>query len=345
MTAPTIAVLGGGSFGTAIANMAASNRIPAILWMRDSERAIETQQTRENSRYLPGYELHDSLIVSSDLDEVLSKAALVFISVPSRSFRELAQRIAPKIRPGTPVISTTKGIEVEGFKLMSQILEEEIPQAHIGVLSGPNFAREMVRGQITGSVIASEHEDVQATVQEIFSSGSYRVYRNADRYGVELAGALKNIYAIVSGMAEALGTGKNTQAMILTRSLAEMGRFSRELGADPLTFLGLAGVGDLILTCTSDQSRNFRAGYALGQGKNLDEAVEEIGQVVEGVNTLKTVHARAQELDVYMPLVQGLYAIIFEGQNIRRVVSRLMTGEMSYDVDSQETKAKDIEAQ
>lgn len=334
MTVPTIAVLGGGSFGTAIANMAALNRIPSLLWMRNKERAQQCQETRENATYLPGYELHDGLEISSDLESVLARADMVFVSVPSRSFRELCSHISPLIKPDTPVISTTKGIEVETFKLMSQILEEEIPQAHIGVLSGPNFAKEMVRGQITGSVIASEHDDVQATVQEIFSSSSYRVYRNADRYGVELAGALKNIYAIVSGMAEALGTGKNTQAMLLTRSLAEMGRFSRELGADPLTFLGLAGVGDLILTCTSDQSRNFRAGYALGQGKSLDEAVEEIGQVVEGINTLKTVHAKAEAMDVYMPLVQGLYAIVFEGQNIRRVVTRLMTGELSYDVDA-----------
>lgn len=333
MTAPTIAVLGGGSFGTAIANMAASNRIPTLLWMRNKERARECQRSRRNKHYLPDYELHESLEVTADLMAVLKRADIVFLSVPSRAFRELAKTISPHIAPDTPVISTTKGIEVEGFKLMGQILEDEIPQARIGVLSGPNFAKEMVRGQITGSVIASEHEVVQETIQEVFSSGSYRVYRNADRYGVELAGALKNIYAIVSGMAEALGTGKNTQAMILTRSLAEMGRFSRELGADPITLLGLAGVGDLILTCTSSQSRNFRAGFALGQGKSLDEAVAEIGQVVEGINTLKTVHAKAEELGVYMPLVQGLYAIIFEGQNIRRVVSRLMTGEMSADVD------------
>ncbi len=334
MSAHTIAVLGGGSFGTAIANMAASNRLETYLWMRDAKRAKECQEKRENTQYLPGYHLQQKLNVTSDLALVLDHADLVFIAVPSKSFRELAQKIAPLIKPDTPVISTTKGIEVEGFKLMSQILEEEIPQARIGVLSGPNFAAEMVKGQITGSVIASEDQDLQKTVQEIFSSSSYRIYRNSDRYGVELAGALKNIYAIVSGMAEALGSGKNTQAMLLTRSLAEMGRFSRELGADAMTFLGLAGVGDLILTCTSDQSRNFRTGFALGNGRSLDEAVAEIGQVVEGINTLKTVHAKAAELDVYMPLVQGLYAILFEGQNIRRVVSRLMTGEMSFDVDS-----------
>ena len=334
MTAPVIAVLGGGSFGTAIANMAASNKLPTILWMRDAARAEQTQLERQNRAYLPDYELHASLQISSDLNATLAQADIVFISVPSASFRDLARTISARIPDQTPVISTTKGIEADSFKLMSQILQEEIPQALIGVLSGPNFAREMVRGQITGSVIASRHESLQLQVQEIFSSSSYRVYRNSDCYGVELAGALKNIYAIVSGMAEALGTGKNTQAMLLTRSLAEMGRFSRELGADPMTFLGLAGVGDLILTCTSDQSRNFRAGYALGEGKSLAEAVAGIGQVVEGITTLQTVYRKSKELNVYMPLVQGLYAILFEGQNIRRVVSRLMTGEMSLDVDT-----------
>ncbi|WP_370978894.1 NAD(P)H-dependent glycerol-3-phosphate dehydrogenase [Agaribacterium sp. ZY112] len=336
MSVQKIAVLGGGSFGTAIANMAATNRLNTWLWMRDNTRAQACQEKRENTRYLPDYPLADSLTVSSDMDAVVEDADIIFVSVPSKAFREVARKLSPMLKPDTPVVSTTKGIELEGFKLMSEILEEELPQAKVGVLSGPNFAREMVKGQITGSVVASRHDSVQALVQTIFSSSSYRIYRNSDSFGVELAGALKNIYAIVSGMAEALGSGKNTQAMLLTRSLAEMGRFSRELGADPLTFLGLAGVGDLILTCTSDQSRNFRAGKALGEGKSLEQAIEEIGQAVEGINTLKTVYAKAQAMGVYMPLVQGLYAIVFEGQNIRRVVTRLMTGEMSYDVDAQQ---------
>lgn len=338
MSVRKIAVLGGGSFGTAIANMAASNRLDTWLWMRNEQRAAECQARRENSDYLPGYHLHDSLTISADMAQTVAGADVVFISVPSKAFRDIAQQVCALIRPATPVVSTTKGIEPNSFKLMTDILREEIPQAHVGTLSGPNFAKEMVRGQITGSVIASEHVEVQSLVQEIFSSGSYRIYRNNDCFGVELAGALKNIYAIVSGMAEALGTGKNTQAMLLTRSLAEMGRFSTALGADPMTLLGLAGVGDLILTCTSDQSRNFRAGFALGQGHSLDAAVAQIGQAVEGIGTLKTVHAKAHEMGVYMPLVQGLYAIVFEGQNIRRVVTRLMTSEMSYDVDAQANK-------
>lgn len=334
MDSPRVTVLGGGSFGTAIANMAAINRLNTTLWMRNPDRADSCRLERENTQYLPGYHLCDDLQISSDLEHSVKSSDLLLISVPSKSFRDLARQISSWVKPGLPVISTAKGIEAGGFKLMSTVLEEEIPQAKVGVLSGPNFAREMVKGQITGSVIASEDEGVQNLVQEVFSSASYRVYKNSDRFGVELAGALKNIYAIVSGMAEALGTGKNTQAMLLTRSLSEMGRFSHELGANPMTLLGLAGVGDLILTCTSEQSRNFRAGFAVGSGKTLEESVEEIGQVVEGIHTLKTVHSKAEEMGVYMPLVQGLYAILFEGQNIRRVVTRLMTGELEYDVDS-----------
>ena len=231
------------------------------------------------------------------------------------------------------VISTAKGIEPQGFTLMSQILEQELPGHSIGVLSGPNFAKEIVQQQQTGTVIASEDDAVISCVQQTLSSASFRVYANHDRYGVELGGALKNIYAIVCGMAAALGAGHNTQAMLLTRSLAEMGRFAQLMGANPMTFLGLAGVGDLILTCTSDLSRNYRVGYALGQGKQLDEIVASLGQVAEGVNTLRQVKQKADEMGVYMPLVSGLYAVLFEGKSIAEVARGLMMGEQNHDVE------------
>lgn len=333
-----VAVLGGGSFGTSIANLAARNGHSCYLWMRSADKVAACIEAGENAAYLPGYALDKSLHISSSLEECLSGAGLVLISVPSSSFREVASAAKPLLESGAYVVSTTKGIEQHSFKLMSQILEEELAGHKIGVLSGPNFAKEMIAGQITGSVIASEHSDVQNAVQKYFSGASLRIYNNEDRYGVELAGALKNIYAIITGMAAALGTGKNTEAMLLTRSLAEMGRFARKLGADPMTLLGLAGVGDLVLTCTSDKSRNFRAGYALGSGKTLDTALAEIGQVVEGLNTLKTVYDKSAELDVYMPLVQGLYAVVYEHKPIESVVSRLMTGAMTSDVEFREGK-------
>ncbi len=329
----TIAVLGGGSFGTAIANIIAVNGHHTYLWMRDSNKAERSQRTRENAEYLPGYQLDDNLTLTSDLEGAVINSDVVFISVPSQSFRSVTQQVAPLLKADAIVVSTTKGIEPKGFTLMSQILEQELNNVHIGVLSGPNFAKEIVQQQQTGSVIASDDEAVIKCIQDVLCSPTFRVYANRDRYGVELGGALKNIYAIVSGLAVQVGSGKNTQAMLLTRSLAEMGRFASELGADPMTFLGLAGVGDLILTCTSDLSRNYRVGQALGQGKTLDQAVEGIGQVAEGVNTVKIVKQKADELGIYMPLVNGMYDILFLQRPLAEVAQGLMMGEQNNDVE------------
>jgi glycerol-3-phosphate dehydrogenase (NAD(P)+) len=329
----TVAVLGGGSFGTAIANIISHNQHKTYLWMRSPERAAACQLARENIHYLPGYRLADSLVITSDLAIAISESDLVFVSIPSHSFRMVAQSIRSLLRPDAIVVSTAKGIEPQGFTLMSQILEQELPNHAIGVLSGPNFAKEIVKLQQTGSVIASADERVIKCVQQTLCSETFRVYANHDRYGVELGGALKNIYAIICGMAAALGAGQNTQAMLLTRSLAEMGRFAQVMGANPMTFLGLAGVGDLILTCTSDLSRNYRVGFALGQGKPLAEIIANLGQVAEGVNTLKQVKQKADELAVYMPLVTGLHGVLFEHKSIAEVARKLMLGEQNTDVD------------
>lgn len=332
-----VAVLGGGSFGTAIANIIAHNGYPTFLWMRDEERAKQTQQRRENPEYLPGHKLDPNLHISSDLIEVVQQSDTIFISVPSSSFRQVAQKIAPLVNDNTLVISTTKGIEPQGFTLMSQILEQELPNVHIGVLSGPNFASEIIQKQLTGTVIASSDPIILETVPQILSSQTFRVYTNTDRYGVELGGTLKNVYGIMAGMAAAVGVGHNSTAMLLTRSLAEMGRFAAKLGANPMTFLGLAGVGDLILTCTSDLSRNYRLGYALGKGMPMDRALAEIGQAVEGANTVKLVNQKARELEVYMPLVFGLHAVMYEGCAIQDVVGKLMVGEQNSDVEFSST--------
>ncbi len=329
-----VCVLGGGSFGTALANIISRNNQDTWLWMRDAELAAQSLHTRENARYLPGYALDERLQISADLALCVATSDIVVISIPSHSFREVTRLVAPLIKPGCIVVSTTKGIEATGFTLMSQILEEELQNVRIGVLSGPNFAKEIIQNQYTGSVIASAHAEVRAIVPPIFSSKTFRIYSNRDKYGVELAGALKNIYAVITGMAAALGCGHNTTAMLLTRSLAEMGRFAHKLGADSMTFLGLAGVGDLILTCTSDLSRNYRVGYAVGSGKNLAEALETIdGQVAEGINTLRIVKAKADELGVYMPLASGLFAVLFEQRELTSLVHALMTGEIATDVE------------
>lgn len=328
-----VAVLGGGSFGTAIANIIALGGHNTYLWMRDGKHAEHCQNTHENSRYLPGYMLAPSLTITGDLALAIEQTDLIFVSIPSHSFRAVTRLIKPLLKPEAIIISTAKGIEPTGFTLMSQILEQELPGHDIGVLSGPNFAKEIVAQQHTGTVVASETARVIELVQSTLCSETFRVYANADRYGVELGGALKNIYAIICGMAAAIGVGKNTQAMLLTRSLAEMGRFAVEMGADPMTFFGLAGMGDLILTCTSNLSRNYRVGYALGQGQPLDEVVMGLGQTAEGVNTLRQVKQKADELHVYMPLLAGLYSILVEKRPIPDVVRDLMQSEQTHDVE------------
>jgi glycerol-3-phosphate dehydrogenase (NAD(P)+) len=329
-----VAVLGGGSFGTALANIIAHNGHITHLWMRTAEQVARCQSEGENSKYLPGYALDANLILTSDLAASLSDADIVIIAIPSHSFRSVAATIAPLVPASALVISTTKGLEGDGFTLMSEVLRQELPGHHIGVLSGPNFAKEIIQNQYTASVIASPVSDVRDILPKVLSSQTFRVYSNPDMFGVELGGALKNIYAVITGMAAAQGCGQNTLALILTRSLAEMSRFANKLGANPKTFLGLAGMGDLILTCTSDLSRNYRVGFALGKGLSLDEALETIGgQVAEGINTLKIVNEKARELNVYMPLVKGLHAILFEGQDIRLIVRGLMTGAAASDVE------------
>ena len=328
-----IVVLGGGSFGTAVANMIASNGHPVVLWMRNKERAELCQSERVNQRYLPDYTLDENLFITSDFASALSGAEVVFFSIPSASFRQVARDVAPYIQPGCVVISTAKGIEAENFTRMSEILEQELDQVRVGVISGPNIAKEVVNQEITATVIASTDAGVCEMVQALLTTPHFRVYSNSDVYGVELAGTLKNIYAIEAGMAAAMGLGQNTMSVLITRSLAEMTRFAAVLGADPMTFLGLSGVGDLFVTCTSPLSRNFRIGQALAKGRTIAEATEEIGQVAEGINTTRIVKEKADELGVYMPLASGLYDVMFEGKSVARALHNMMLSEKVDDVE------------
>lgn len=327
-----IAVLGGGSFGTAVANLLAENGHRVLQWMRDPEQAEAIRVNRENPRYLKGIKVLDAVEPLTDLQRVLSESQLVFVALPSSALRSV---LTPHVRLLTDrmLVSLTKGIEAQTFKLMSEILEDIAPQARIGVLSGPNLAREIAEHALTATVVASEDEDLCQQVQAALHGRTFRVYASADRFGVELGGALKNVYAIIAGMAVALGMGENTKSMLITRALAEMTRFAVSQGANPMTFLGLAGVGDLIVTCSSPKSRNYQVGFALGQGLSLDEAVTRLGEVAEGVNTLKVLKAKAQEAQVYMPLVAGLHAILFEGRTLEQVIELLMRAEPKTDVD------------
>ena len=327
------AVIGGGSFGTVVANILADNGIKTVQWMRSADTAEAINSRQENPKYLPGVKLNPELKANTDLIASVQGADIIFVSVPSKSVREVVSSIAPHIQPHQALISTTKGIEPERFLLMSQVLKEICPNNPIGVLSGPNLAKEIANRELAGTVIACADAELRRDIQTALSCPYFRVYASNDLYGVELGGALKNIYAIVSGFVEALGMGENTKSLIITRSLAEMSRFAVQLGANPLTFLGLAGIGDLVVTCMSPLSRNFRVGLAVGQGKTLEEAVAELGEVAEGVNTLRYVRAKAIELDIYMPLVMGAYEVLFNGANPNLVGKGLMTGEHTSDVE------------
>ncbi|MGY4878051.1 NAD(P)H-dependent glycerol-3-phosphate dehydrogenase [Vreelandella aquamarina] len=329
----SVAVLGGGSFGTALASIAADNGAKVRQWMRDESLVAQINHEHRNGRYLPHYDINPAVVASTDIEAVVSGAELVLVAIPSTAFRRVVQIAKPYLNAEQILVSTTKGIEQDSFMLMSDVLREETGFMHIGVIAGPNLASEIADKQLTATVVASADPLTRTRVQQALGCRYFRVYASNDRHGVELGGALKNIYAIAAGMAAALGMGENTRSMLMTRALAEMSRFAVAHGANPMTFLGLAGVGDLIVTCSSNLSRNYRVGYAMGEGRSLDEAVNALGQVAEGVNTVKLVCAKATQMGVYMPLAEGLYHVLFDGVPPQDMARMLMMGEQSSDVE------------
>lgn len=328
-----VAVLGGGSFGTTLANILAENGHKVWLWLRDEAQALTINEQHMNERYMPDYVLNENLTATTDLATAVKGSELILVSLPSSAFVAVVKNMAPLLEPEQILVSTTKGVVPGGFELMSHALQRLTNSQQIGVLSGPNLAKEIGKRMPTATVIASENADLRQRVQTLLANDYFRVYASNDMFGVELGGALKNIYAIISGLAAALGMGENTRSMLITRSLAEMSRFAVCMGANPMTFIGLAGVGDLIATCMSPLSRNYRVGYALGKGGSLEDVVEELGEVAEGVNTLRLVKQKADEMDIYMPLVNGLYQVIFNKLPIADVVAGLMKSDQSSDVE------------
>ena len=331
-TALRITVLGGGSFGTAMANLAVRNGCDTMIWIRDQDAADDINRSHINKRYLPDFNLETGLRAVCDIEEAVCDRDIILVAIPSHSFRNVLKQISPFIT-SQAVVSLTKGIEADTFSFMSDIIREELPEVPYGVLSGPNLAKEIMAGMPSGTVIASHSELERYAVQHALHSALFRVFGSDDVHGVELGGALKNIYAVAMGMAVAYNIGENTKSMIITRALAEMSRFAVELGANPLTFLGLSGVGDLFATCNSPLSRNYQIGYALGSGKTLEQATKELGQTAEGINTIVQVRKRAQELDVYMPITNALYEVIFENAPALNIALALMKNGHRSDVE------------
>ena len=330
-----VAVLGGGSFGTVLANIAASNGSDVYLWVRDSEQALRINSEGANSVYHPELKSSSNIHASEDLNEVIKGSSIILVATPSLIFENIIQRIVPKINKGAHIISCTKGIKLDPFRSMTDIISTNINgnDNQIGVLSGPNLAREIAENKVSGTVIASSSKDLINDVKEILSSGTFKIYSSDDVQGVELAGALKNIYAIICGMADSMGVGENALGLILTRSMAEMSRFAVAKGANPITFLGLAGMGDLVATCTSNLSRNYQLGYHLGTGLNLESAKEKVGQVAEGIRTLEVIKNESSNLGIKMPLVDSLYNIIYESAKTKTLIDDLVNNPNEVDVE------------
>ncbi len=327
-----IAVLGGGSFGTAMANLSAKNGCDTTLWVRDKRAVKSMQKTLINKKYLPNHKLDEHLQFTHELGDAVKDKDLIFVAVPSSAFRETLQNIAPFIT-SQALVSLTKGMEKDTFALMSDIITQELPNVAFGVMSGPNLAKEIMDNMPSATVIASTSESLRLAVQTALHSAFFRVFASDDVVGVELGGALKNIYAIAMGMATAYVIGENTKGMILTRGLAEMSRFGVSAGANPLTFLGLSGVGDLYATCSSVLSRNYQIGNMLGRGISLEQAIKKLGQTAEGINTIQQVNEKATKDGIYMPITHALYAIIFEDKAPLGVALNLMESGFRSDVE------------
>ena len=327
-----IAVLGGGSFGTAMANLSSKNGCEVTLWVRDKRSVKSMQKTHINKKYLPDHKLDERLQFTHDLQAAVKGKDLIFVAVPSSAFRETLQKIAPFIS-AQAIVSLTKGMEKDTFALMSDVIADELPNVAFGVMSGPNLAKEIMNNMPSATVIASQSAALRLAVQTALHSAFFRVFASDDLIGVELGGALKNIYAIAMGMAAAYDIGENTKAMILTRALAEMSRFGVQAGANPLTFLGLSGVGDLYATCSSTLSRNYQIGNMLGRGMSLDQAIKKLGQTAEGINTIQQVNEKAIKEGIYMPITHALHDIIYEDKAPLGVALNLMEAGFRSDVE------------
>ena len=321
-----IAVLGAGSWGTALAIQLARSGRATRLWGRDAKQLRVMSEERVNTRYLPGASFPDSLTVVHELSAALHGALDVLVAVPSHSFRSLLTQIAPLLEPVTRVAWATKGFELESGKLPHQVAREVLgSERSTAVLSGPTFAREVGQGLPTAMTVASTNAEFAAALAQGLSSNNFRAYTSTDIVGVEVGGAVKNVLAVGAGLSDGMGFGANTRIALITRGLVEMTRLGVTLGAQRETFMGLAGLGDLVLTCTDDQSRNRRFGLLLAAGKTPEQALAQIGQAVEGYPAAKAVHLVARHAGVDMPICTGIYSVLYENLPAKDIVRGLMS--------------------
>jgi len=323
---PTIGVIGAGSWGTALAIQLARNGHRAILWGRELDEMRDMIEHRYNARYLPDIRYPDGMEPVEQLDELLDQTQNLLIVVPSAGFRSVLQSIKPSLNNDARIMWATKGLEDGSGKLLHEVLVEELgEETPYAVVSGPSFAREVAKGLPTAVTVASYDDDFRTEAASWLHGDTFRVYSSADVVGVELGGAVKNVLAIAAGISDGLGFGANARAAIITRGLAEIMRLGASLGAQPETLMGLSGMGDLVLTCTDDQSRNRRMGLALGRGKSVESTMREIGQAVEGVGTAKVVQLVAERCGVEMPICHQVFRTLYESHPAKAAVSELLS--------------------
>jgi glycerol-3-phosphate dehydrogenase (NAD(P)+) len=322
-----VTVLVAGSWGTAIASVLAENKLDVIVWSRNEEQVAEINRDNRNHRFLGDMELSPCIRATTSMEEALYLAEAAIVVAPSAAMREVASQMRPFLSRHTLLIHATKGFEADSLKRMSTVLADELPgydAASIVVLSGPSHAEEVIRQCPTTVVVASENIAAAVAAQDLLINTYFRVYTNPDVIGVEVCGALKNIIALGAGLADGLEFGDNAKAALLTRGLAEISRLGAAMGGNPLTFAGLAGIGDLVVTCTSKHSRNWRAGYMLAQGKSLSSVLKELGMVVEGVKTTQAAYRLSRQYEVSMPIADELYEVLFNGKEPKAAVEDLM---------------------
>ena len=319
-----IGVIGGGSWGTALAILLANKNNDVHIWVRDKFQLKQIEELRENKKYLPDVTIPDEIKITNDISESIYNKDLIVLSVPSHAIREILEDSRNIFQKEQVIVNVAKGIENHTLLRVSEIVGEILPNNSYGVLSGPSHAEEVARNIPTTVVSASNNKEVAKYIQDVFMTPYFRVYTNPDVVGVELGGSLKNVIALGAGISDGLGHGDNTKAALMTRVIIEMGGLGEKMGANPITFSGLSGIGDLIVTCTSMHSRNRRAGILIGQGQTLDEAVENIGMVVEGVRTTKSAYELAKKNDVVMPITDELYSVLYEGADVKNSVYNLM---------------------
>jgi glycerol-3-phosphate dehydrogenase (NAD(P)+) len=323
-------VLGAGSWGTALASLLAGKGFPVVAWDKDGAILDEITRTHRNERYLPGAPLPVNLHATPDLARALEGAELVVMAVPSFAVRQVAIEAKRLLHAGTPVVCVAKGIELGTLMTMTEVMEDVLPvplHPYLAVMSGPSFAREVAKGLPTAVTVAARWERIARQVQDAFHTRTFRPYTSADVTGVEIGGCVKNVVAIAAGISDGLGFGVNALAALITRGLSEISRLAVWKGANPLTLSGLSGLGDLVLTCSSDLSRNRTVGRGLAEGRKLEEVEREIGQVAEGIRNARSVHDLAQRLEVEMPICDTVYKLLYENAPPRDAVTALMLRE------------------